>query len=84
MSLSFLVPFFLVYILLCRLLRFQRVRQKHAFYPYRTRDSFARMTGEHAYEIQRYIFDTEFPFTAEKALQFALFRYVRKPPSRRA
>ncbi|KAJ9647910.1 hypothetical protein H2201_001277 [Coniosporium apollinis] len=35
------------------------------------------MTNEHAWEIQKYVFSLEFPFTVEKSLQFALFRQVR-------
>jgi len=80
MSWSFVALSIASYVLLCHFLRFQRVRQKRAVYPYKTRDSFARMTAQHAYEIQQYVFETEFPFTAKKALQFALFRYVKNPP----
>lgn len=34
------------------------------------------MTVQHAWEITDYVMNCECPFTAEKALQFALFRYV--------
>lgn len=62
------------YVLLCRFLRYRRVNQKHAQYPYKTRSLFAKMTNQHAYEIQRYLQDVEFPLIGETALEFALFR----------
>ena len=62
------------YGLLCNLLRYRRMKQKHDQYPYNTRDSFSKMTTQHAYEIQKYLYDVEFPFTTQKALEFALFR----------
>jgi hypothetical protein len=65
------------YVLLCRALRFRRLRQKEALYPYKNRESFAKMTTQHAYEIQKYLITVEFPFTAQKALEFALFRLVQ-------
>lgn len=70
------------YSLLCRFLRFRRMKQKHAQYPYKTPESFANMTADDAYEIAKYTFSLEFPFTTEKAAQFALFRLVvvSKPP----
>lgn len=66
------------YVYLCRVLRFRRLQQKVALYPYKTRESYAKMTTQHAYEIQKYMYGTEFPFTTQKALEFALFRLV--PP----
>ena len=70
------------YSMLCRFLRFRRMKQKHAQYPYKTPESFANMTADDAYEIVKYTFSLEFPFTMEKAAQFALFRLVvvTKPP----
>jgi len=62
------------YIALCRGLRYLRRDKKHAQYPYKTREDFSKMTAEHAFEISDYIMSLEFPFIAEKALQFALFR----------
>lgn len=50
------------------------MKQKHAQYPYKTPESFANMTADDAYEIAKYTFSLEFPFTTEKAAQFALFR----------
>lgn len=64
----------LCYTLLCRALRYQRVRRMRSKYPYKTRDDMAHMTGEEAFEIQRDLMEAEFPFTTNKALQFALFR----------
>lgn len=43
-------------------------------HPYLTRTSFASMTNEDAFLIQRELGEVEFPFTFEKSLQFALFR----------
>jgi hypothetical protein len=37
------------------------------------------MTTQHAYEIHRAVFVTEFPFMFEKALEFALFRFDSAP-----
>lgn len=62
------------YVYLCRVLRYRRLQQKHALYPYKNREDFAKMTNQHAYEIQKYLFGVEFPFTMQKALEFALFR----------
>lgn len=64
------------YVYLCRILRYRRLHQKEALYPYKTREDYAKMTAQHAYEIQRYLFSIEFPFTTRKALEFALFRFV--------
>lgn len=65
---------FTIYIALCRGLRYLRLNQKHRKYPYKSRDDLAKMTTDHAQEIVEYIMSLEFPFVAEKALQFALFR----------
>ncbi|KAK8240368.1 hypothetical protein HDK90DRAFT_548539 [Phyllosticta capitalensis] len=62
------------YILLCHALRFRRTNKKLASYPYRTRADYRNMTTQHAFEIQKYLFELEFPFTTNKALEFALFR----------
>ena len=45
-------------------------------FPYKTRADFANMTADEAQAIMRRLFECEFPFTGEKALQFALFRYA--------
>jgi hypothetical protein len=62
------------YMIFCRILRFQRQNEKFAQYPYKTRESFSKMTAQHAYEIQQDLFAMEFPFTAATALEFALFK----------
>jgi hypothetical protein len=67
------------YFALCRLLRYHARDRKAAQYPYKTKDDFKNMTTKHAWEIQRWLYYTEFPFTAEKALQFALFRTYAIP-----
>lgn len=59
---------------LVSLLRFRRMRKVHKKYNYPTRESFARMTDDDAFEIQKVLLQTEFPFMFAKALQFALFR----------
>lgn len=64
----------LAYLLVIALLRHKRVRATLRAYPYTTRRSFSSMTGEDAFLIQQVISELEFPFTFEKALQFALFR----------
>lgn len=64
----------LAYTILCRALRYQRVRRMHSKHAYRTREDMAHMTTEEAFEIQRNLMHCEFPFTMTKALQFALFR----------
>lgn len=64
----------LFYPLLATLLRHQRLRSTLKTFPYTTRKSFARMTDEDAYKIQLGTSQLEFPFTFQKALQFALFR----------
>lgn len=64
----------LAYLVLCRLLRFTWMYWKHAQYPYKDRASFAKMTMTDAQDIQWYLYQLEFPFTTQKALEFALFR----------
>ncbi|KAH1957508.1 hypothetical protein CDV57_07850 [Aspergillus fumigatus] len=63
------------YLTLTLSLRFQRLRSIQAkYHKYSTRASFASMTDHDAWAIQKRILQLEFPFTALKALQFALFR----------
>lgn len=63
-----------VYMIICRSLRHERRRQKHAKFRYKSREDFAKMTVEDAWEIYKYVSSLEFPFLTETALQFALFR----------
>ena len=63
------------YLVLVRKLRNLRRHRKHAEYPYKTREDFSKMTAEDACAIVVYCMTLEFPFTSEKALQFALFKY---------
>lgn len=71
---------FLAYLLLVSTLRFQRVRNLYRDYPqYANRASMSQMTVHDAWAIQKNIMQLEFPTTAVKALQFALFR-VTVPP----
>ena len=62
------------YLTLVVFLRKRRLRSIFAKYPHITPTSFASMTSEDAYLIQQQLGEMEFPFTFEKALQFALFR----------
>ena len=64
------------YVALCTALRYQRRDKKHAEMPYKTREDFKNMTGDDAWLILKYIISLEFPFLSEKALSFALFKYV--------
>ena len=74
-SWSYLYPFLLLlYPTICALLRYSRLRTTLDTFPYTTRRSFASMTDKDAMRIQQIIGELEFPFTFEKALQFALFR----------
>jgi hypothetical protein len=62
------------WVALCRGLRFVRREEKHALFPYKTREDFKEMTTEDAFEIVRYVQGLEFPFLSGKALAFALFK----------
>lgn len=64
----------LSYLTLVAFFRNRRLRSTLIKHPYITRTSFASMTNEDAYLIQREVGELEFPFTFEKSLQFALFR----------
>lgn len=64
----------LSYLTLVAFFRYHRLRSTLVKHPYHTRTSFASMTNEDAYLIQKEIGELEFPFTFEKSLQFALFR----------
>ena len=72
--LSIYVLLLLLYPLVCALLRNHRLRTTYKTFPYSTRASFASMTDTDAQQIQQIFAELEFPFTFEKALQFALFR----------
>jgi hypothetical protein len=72
--LRYVLPLVAAYPVLVSLLRFRRVKQIHKKYNYPTRESFARMTDEDAFQIQKNLVQFEFPFFFTKALQFALFR----------
>ena len=71
---SFYILLLILYPLVCALLRNDRLRTTYETFPYTTRASFAFMTDSHAQQIQQIATELEFPFTFEKALQFALFR----------
>jgi hypothetical protein len=67
------------YAALCHFLRYRARDEKAAHYRYQSRDALKRMTNQHAWEIQQWLFQLEFPFTTEKALEFALFRTYAIP-----
>ncbi|KAL1646877.1 hypothetical protein SLS58_003012 [Diplodia intermedia] len=73
-KLAFGTSVLLCYTLLCQALRFRRLRKMRSKYRYKTRGDMARMTNQEAQEIQKELIQSEFPFTMNKALQFALFR----------
>ncbi|KAJ4380564.1 hypothetical protein N0V86_003923 [Didymella sp. IMI 355093] len=62
------------YVALCRGLRYRRRDSEEARRPYETREDFQKMTAEEAWDIIRYVQSCEFPWTAKKALSFALFK----------
>ncbi|KAI4164667.1 MAG: hypothetical protein LQ342_001641 [Letrouitia transgressa] len=64
----------LLYPLLATFLRHDKLRSMLETFPYTSRRTFADMTDTDAFEIQLVLAELEFPFTFEKALQFALFR----------
>lgn len=64
----------LLYPIICTLLRNDRLRHTLVLFQFWDRRSFAKMTDKDAYLIQQIVGELEFPFTFEKALQFALFR----------
>lgn len=70
----FYLLFGLSYLTFVAFFRYRHLRSTLSKHPYPTRTSFASMTNEDAYLIQQQINELEFPFTFEKALQFALFR----------
>jgi hypothetical protein len=63
------------YLTACQLLRYRFRDGIQSKYPYKTRESLKSMTAQHAYEIHRAVFVTEFPFMCEKVLEFALFKF---------
>ena len=64
----------LLYPLLVTFLRYTRRRRFLAKYPYTNRSTFGSMTDTDAQLIVNRLSQLEFPFTFEKALQFALFK----------
>ena len=63
-----------LYPVITALLRYDRLHRTSKTFQYPTRRSFASMTDDDAFCIQQIVAELEFPFTFEKALQFALFR----------
>ena len=73
------IPSFLIYTLLCRVLRMQRRNAMHRKFGYATRESLAKMSNVDAQEIMTYLGQLEFPRIFLASLQFALFKvcYLR-------
>ncbi|EXJ77408.1 hypothetical protein A1O3_09634 [Capronia epimyces CBS 606.96] len=72
----YLLPVLVAYPLLCRALRFRRIRALQAKYKYGSpaHPSFEGMTADEAHDIVQVVHDFEFPALFDKGLQFALFR----------
>lgn len=70
----YLIPVLLVYLTVVRLQRHARLRATVTAFPFPTQRPFGSMNIDEAYRIQKNVAELEFPFTYEKALQFALFR----------
>lgn len=64
----------IVYIGTMASLRYRRMQYLQKRYSHLRRGTFYKMTDREAWEIQKLIFQLEFPFMALKSLQFALFR----------
>lgn len=75
------VGILVAYAAVCRGLRYLRRDARHAALPYKKREDLSKMTAEEAFTIVEYVHGAEFPFTATKALSFALFRYVTRSSS---
>ena len=66
------------YVALVERLRFRRRDSLTSKYPYRDRQSFARMTLEDAFEIMSPLAELEFPTTFSTSIFFALFKVSPK------
>ncbi|KAK9371924.1 uncharacterized protein V1513DRAFT_453982 [Lipomyces chichibuensis] len=75
---QYLVPAFLLYVLLCSLLRFQRRDAMHKKFNY-TRATFSKMTNVDAQAIMSYLSELEFPKIFLTSIQFALFKTYGMP-----
>jgi hypothetical protein len=80
----FILCSMLAYPTLVSLLRFRRQQSIQKQFNYPTRESFANMTDEDAFTIQRIIAEQEFPFMFGISLGFALFKVLLAPIPRRA
>jgi len=67
------------YVSLIRLLRYRGRDTLYKKYGFNGRESLKGMTTDQAWEIQKYLASREFPLMIEKAIQFALFRYLNSP-----
>ena len=72
-----LIPSALAYLYLVSSLRYKRMKDMHQRYPYRTRESFSKMTVDDAFAIYNYLIKLEFPTIFNAATSFALFKVHR-------
>jgi hypothetical protein len=63
-----------LYLVIVARLRYRRLQHVQKKYSHLRRNTFFKMTDREAWEIQKLIFQFEFPSMALKSLQFALFR----------
>ncbi|KAI3325253.1 hypothetical protein HD806DRAFT_470202 [Xylariaceae sp. AK1471] len=69
----------ILYAILCITLRFRQMRAIADKFGYTTRTSFARMTVDDAYQIQRWLGEQEFPKVFSASVFFALFKTYGVP-----
>lgn len=63
-----------MYVLLCQLLRFRRVKNMQSHYGFTDRASLSRMTNDEAHAISKKISQLEFPTIYELGVRVALFK----------
>jgi hypothetical protein len=71
---TYVVPSFLLYSVLCSLLRYQRRNAMCRKFGYTNRESFSKMTNVDAQAIITYLGQLEFPKIYTSSVQFALFK----------
>jgi hypothetical protein len=77
----YVLPAALAYSFLAASLRHRRIRTSESNHPYPTKESYASMTDDEAFEMINQMAELEFPTLFEKALQFALFRVCSHLPN---
>ncbi|KAI0855322.1 hypothetical protein F4860DRAFT_496775 [Xylaria cubensis] len=69
----------ILYVILCTTLRFRQMRAIAKKFGYNTRASFANMTVDDAYQIQKWLAEQEFPKVFSASVFFALFKTYGVP-----